>query len=131
MTVKNINISSLYKKYYLSCQYNYALKIADLGYACERIPESLWRMYRKDCLNKLGGASSDLEYTEMFVHDIMSLPFFRKLYHNRNLICSNQVKPAILNDLVNAINIFIQSMLIWLHFARPMIIFVQSIRIPG
>jgi len=106
MTAKNKNISSLYKKYYLSCQYNYALKIADLGYACERIPESLWRMYRKDCLNKLGGASSDLEYTEMFVHDIMSLPFFRKIYHNRNLICSDQVKPSILNGLVNAINIF-------------------------
>ena len=106
MTIKNLNISSLYKKYFCVGQYNYALKIADLGYACERIPEALWRMYKKDCLQKLGGASSSLEYTDAFVHDILSLPFFRNLYHNRSLICSDQINTSILEELVNAINIF-------------------------
>ena len=76
MTFKNPNISSLYKKYFCAGQYNYALKIADLGHACERIPGTLWRMYKKDCLQKLGGASPSLEYTDAFVHDILSLPFF-------------------------------------------------------
>ena len=79
MTIENSNISSLYKKYFGAGQFNYALKIADLGYACERIPVVLWRMYKKDCLQKLGSASSSLEYTEVFVHDINSLPFFSAL----------------------------------------------------
>ena len=106
MTIRNLNISSLYKKYYCADQYDYALKIADLGYVCERIPETLWRMYKKDCLQKLGGISSSLEYTEVFVHDIISLPFFSSLYHNRSLNSSDQIKPSVAKKLINAINKF-------------------------
>ena len=106
MTIENSNISSLYKKYFCAGQFNYALKIADLGYACERIPVVLWRMYKKDCLQKLGSASSSLEYTEVFVHDINSLPFFSALYDNRELKCSDQIKPSCLKRLVNVINKF-------------------------
>ena len=81
MTDKNPNISSLYKKYFDLRQYDYALKIADLGYACDRIPEALWRMYKRDCLQKIGGASSSIKYTR-FVDDIISLPFFSELYRD-------------------------------------------------
>ena len=106
MTIENSNISSLYKKYFCAGQFNYALKIADLGYACERIPEVLWRMYKKDCLQKLGSASSGLEYTEVFVHDINSLPFFSDLYDKRELMRSDQIKPSSLKRWINAINKF-------------------------
>ena len=106
MTDKNPNISSLYKKYFDLRQYDYALKIADLGYACDRIPEALWRMYKRDCLRKIGGASSSIKYTEGFVDDIISLPFFSELYHNRGLNKSNQVKKDSIQKLINAINKF-------------------------
>ena len=106
MTNKNLKISFLYKKYFDSGQYNYALKIADLGYACERIPEALWRIYKKNCLKELGGASSDFEYTEAFINDVMSLPFFSSLYHNRSLNYSNEIKTFAIKRLLEAINLF-------------------------
>ena len=106
MTNKNLKISFLYKKYFDSGQYNYALKIADLGYACERIPEALWRIYKKNCLKELGGASSDFEYTEAFINDVMSLPFFSSLYHNRSLNYSNEIKTFAIKRLLEAINSF-------------------------
>ena len=63
-------------------------------------------MYKRDCLQKIGGASSSIKYTEGFVDDIISLPFFSELYHNRGLNKSNQVKKDSIQKLINAINKF-------------------------
>ena len=127
MTKKNLKISSLYRKYFDEEKYYYALKVAELGYACERIPEALFAMYKRECIRRLGGSSGNIEYTQEFVDEIMSLPFFTKIYNNRRLIKSSEIQTSSLRRVAGSINRFYSTNINNILFCESYDVFVASV----
>lgn len=126
MTKQDLRISSLYRKYFGEEQYFYALKVVELGYACEQIPEALFVMYKRECIAKLGSTSGNVEYTDKFIDEIMSLSFFRKIYNYRHLKKSAEIQVSSLKRVANAINCFYSANVSFLCFRESYNNFIES-----